>query len=72
MREIGIVTRKEYRGRGYGTAAAVCAVQSILKGGKTPLWSTGADNAASRRLAEAAGFAEFADLLTLEAAPKTE
>ena len=63
--EIGINTLPEYRGRGYAAGACALAMHNSVLGGKCPIWSTGADNTASQRLAEKLGFRKFADLLTV-------
>ncbi len=63
--EIGINTLPEYRKRGYAALACDRCVQELLAQHKAPLWSTAADNAPSRRLAEKAGFVEFADVVAV-------
>lgn len=65
VREIGINTLPEYRGRGYAADACAAAMHSAVRRGKCPIWSTSADNIASQRLAEKLGFRKFADLLTV-------
>ena len=69
VREIGIVTLPAFRRRGYAACASARAAREILASGKTPLWSTGAGNVASQRLAAAVGFRKYADCLVVEAEP---
>ncbi len=54
--DIGVSTLEPWRGRGFATAAASLAAQEIQARGKTPVWSCGADNAASLRVAQKLGF----------------
>lgn len=56
--DIGVSTLEPWRGRGFATAAASLAAQKIQARGKTPVWSCGADNAASLRVAQKLGFEE--------------
>lgn len=56
--EVGIKTRKDFRGRGYSTAAASLICADIQAGGQTVVWSTDQDNAASQRVAAKLGFQE--------------
>jgi len=65
VQEIGVNTLKEYRDCGYAAQACAACIREIVKNGKCPVWSTGKENAASRRLAEKVGFAEFAEVLTV-------
>jgi len=63
--EPGINTLQGYRRRGYGRIAAGAMVEYLLKNGKVPIWSCGASNQASSRLAESIGYVRFADVLSL-------
>lgn len=63
VQEIGINTLREYRGRGYASAACSKCIQEILNHHKIPMWSTEIGNIASRKLAEKIGFAEFAEVI---------
>lgn len=65
VREIGVNTLQDHRRRGYAAAACSKCVDEILKSHKVPLWSTSVNNAASRKLAERIGFAEFAEVVQL-------
>lgn len=56
--DIGVYTREEVRGRGYATAAASLVARAVQEGGRTPVWSAGAHNAASLRVAQKVGFEE--------------
>lgn len=56
--EIGIETAEEYRGRGYGRAAAQKMIEECLKRGKMPLWSSLAGDGSSKTLAQKLGFEE--------------
>lgn len=65
VREIGVNTLPAYRRKGDARDACVSTVRAMLNKRICPLWSTGADNTASRRCAEAVGFQEFADVYTI-------
>jgi GNAT superfamily N-acetyltransferase len=56
--DIGVSTLAPWRGRGLATAAASLVAARVRAGGHTPVWSTGEDNLASRRVAEKLGFRE--------------
>lgn len=56
--EVGVFTHGNYRRRGYSTAAASLVCRTVQEAGQTPVWSAGAHNAASLRVAEKLGFAE--------------
>jgi GNAT superfamily N-acetyltransferase len=56
--DIGVYTREGVRGRGYATAAASLVARAVQEGGRTPVWSAGAHNAASLRVAQKVGFEE--------------
>jgi len=56
--DIGVFTLPEYRGRRFATAAASIVARCVQEAGQTPVWSTGEDNFASRRVAEKLGFKE--------------
>lgn len=61
VREIGINTLPDHRRKGYARDACVSTARAMIEKGICPMWSAGAWNAASRGLAEAVGFREFAD-----------
>ena len=65
VQEIGINTLPGYRGRGYAKAACRRCVREILARGKCPVWSTGASNVASQRLATSVGFIKLGDAWSL-------
>jgi hypothetical protein len=56
--EVGVYTSTAFRGRGYSTAAAALVCERVQNEGQTPVWSAGAHNAASLRVAEKLGFVE--------------
>ncbi len=56
--EVGVFTSGNYRRRGYATAAASLVCTSVQGAGQTPVWSAGAHNAASLRVATKLGFVE--------------
>lgn len=58
--ELGIDTLPEARRRGYALAATVAWSAAISAEGLTPIYSALAENTASLRLAEAAGYRAFA------------
>lgn len=56
--DIGAFTLKEWRGRGFATAAASIVAKRVQEAGQIPVWSTGEDNIASLRIAQKLGFTE--------------
>ncbi len=58
--DIGVATLEGWRGRGFARAAAALVAQQVQATRRTPVWSTGEDNVASRRVAERLGFVEVA------------
>jgi hypothetical protein len=56
--DIGVSTLEGWRGRGFATAAAAIVARRVQEAGQTPVWSTGGDNGASRRVAQKLGFTE--------------
>jgi len=54
--EIGVVTEREHRGRGFAVACASKLTQEIQSRGHIPIWSTSTDNKSSIRAAEKTGF----------------
>lgn len=65
VQEIGINTVAEYRGKGYASAACTKCIDEILRRGRVPVWSTGIENLASRRLAKKLGFSELGEIIYL-------
>lgn len=58
--EAGVDTAPEYRGRGYAALATAAWAQAIRTAGITPVYSTSADNHASRAVARKLGLREIA------------
>ncbi|MBN1642233.1 MAG: GNAT family N-acetyltransferase [Anaerolineae bacterium] len=56
--EVGVHTAEAYRGQGMATAAASLVVRGIREMGRVPVWSAGATNAASLRVAHKLGYVE--------------
>jgi len=56
--DMGAFFLEEYRGRGFGTAAASIVAGRLQEMGLIPTWSTGVTNPASMRLVEKLGFVE--------------
>jgi len=56
--DIGVVTLKEWRGRGFATDAASIVAKRVQEAGQIPVWSTGEDNISSLRIAQKLGFTE--------------
>lgn len=54
--DIGVFTLPQWRRRGLASAAASRVARRVQEQGRRPTWSTGEDNAASRRVAEKLGF----------------
>jgi len=56
--DIGAFTFKEWRSRGFATAAASIVARRVQEAGQTPVWSTGEANKVSLRVAQKLGFRE--------------
>ena len=56
--DIGVATLEPLRKCGFATAAASIVARCVQATGRIPVWSTGADNAASLRVAQKLGFVE--------------
>lgn len=54
--DIGVATLEEFRGRGLATATASEVAHLLQQSQTVPVWSTGATNRASQRVAEKLGF----------------
>jgi hypothetical protein len=65
VQEIGINTLKEYRGKGYARSVCLSCIKELLEKDICPIWSAGADNIASDKLAKSIGFEKLADILTI-------
>lgn len=59
--DVGIHTLEQWRGRGFATTTARLVAESIQQAGKTPVWSTSAENLPSIRVAEKLGFAKIGE-----------
>ena len=58
--DIAVATLEAWRNHGFATAAAALVAQELQAAGQIPVWSAGAHNAASLRVAEKLGFTEIA------------
>lgn len=58
--DLGVATLPAWRDRGFATAAAALVAERVGAAGQRPVWSTGATNAASVRVARKLGFIEVA------------
>lgn len=56
--DIGVMTHEDARNQGFATAAAALVAEEIRKQGRTPVWSCGATNEPSLRIAAKLGFRE--------------
>ncbi len=56
--DVGVFVLEDHRRRGYATAAASIVARCVQGTGRTPVWSAGAANTASLRVAEKLGFEE--------------
>ena len=56
--DVGAATHEDQRRRGLATAAAALVAAAVQATGRTPVWSCGDTNAASRRVAAKLGFRE--------------
>jgi hypothetical protein len=54
--DVAVNTSKEWRGRGFATAATSLVVQRLQETGQRPVWSSGEGNLASLRVAQKLGF----------------
>lgn len=63
--DIGVTTHEELRNQGYATSAAAIVAEEVRKRGRTPVWSTGAQNEPSLRVAQKLGFRETSRRLYL-------
>jgi len=62
----GVWVADELRRQGYGRAVVASATADIMGRGRTPLYETSADNAASQRLAESGGYERLGSWLRVE------
>jgi GNAT superfamily N-acetyltransferase len=58
--DIGVATLPAWRNRGLASATAALVAREVQSAGQTPVWSTGATNKASLRVARKLGFIEVA------------
>jgi GNAT superfamily N-acetyltransferase len=56
--DIGVTTHEGWRGQGLATSAAALVADAIQQQGRVPVWSTGAHNEPSLRIAARLGFRE--------------
>lgn len=63
--EAGVNTHHEHRGRGYAAAVVSAWRRAIERSGRTPIYSTSYDNAASRGVARRLGLRQYAETLSL-------
>ena len=63
--DVAIATREDWRGRGLASAAASLVCERVQRLGRTPIWSTTADNHASRRVAAKLGFVAWSQVIYL-------
>ena len=56
--DIGVATLEAWRNHGFATAAAARVARDVQAAGQIPVWSTGAHNAPSLRVAAKLGFTE--------------
>jgi hypothetical protein len=64
--ELGVFTLCEARRKGFALAVTVMWTRAVVREGLLPLYSADASNAASLRLADAAGYQAFARLATFD------
>ncbi len=68
--DIGVATRKEFRRRGFASAAASVVARLIQERGLVPVWSAGEDNDVSLRVAARLGFIEVSRRVYLNIRPR--
>jgi len=56
--DIGVMTHEDARNQGFATAAAALVVEQVRQQGRIPVWSCGASNGPSLRIAATLGFRE--------------
>lgn len=56
--DIGVTTHEDWRNQGYATSAAALVAAEIRRGNRIPVWSCGARNEPSLRIASRLGFRE--------------
>ncbi len=67
--DIGVLTRPDVRGQGWGSAAVAAFSRMSLDAGRLPLYRCNWSNSASRALALSVGFRESFSLLAVSAEP---
>jgi len=68
--DIGVATRKEFRRRGFASAAGSIVARRIQERGLVPVWSAGEDNEASLAVAAKLGFREVSRRVYLNMRPR--
>jgi RimJ/RimL family protein N-acetyltransferase len=63
--DLGVTTHEDLRNQGYASTAAAIVAEEVRKRGRTPVWSCGAHNEPSLRIAEKLGFRETSRRLYL-------
>ena len=56
--DLGVTTHEDWRGQGLATSAAALVAAEVVLRGRVPVWSCGASNAPSLRIARRLGFRE--------------
>ncbi len=67
--DIGVLTRTDVRGRGWGSAAVAAFCRASLDAGRLPLYRCNRSNTGSRALALSVGFRESFSLLAVTPNP---
>jgi RimJ/RimL family protein N-acetyltransferase len=63
--DLGVTTHEEWRAQGLATSAAAIVAGEVLRRGRVPIWSCGAHNEPSLRIARRLGFRETSRRLYL-------
>lgn len=63
--DLGVTTHEDWRGRGLATSAAALVAAEVFRRGRVPVWSCGASNEPSLRIARRLGFRETSRRLYL-------
>lgn len=66
VQHTGIMTRKEYRCKGYAKAAAALSAHDLIESGICPQWECEVSNIASDKLAKSVGYEEYGRAYILE------
>ena len=63
--DLGVTTHEDWRGQGLATSAAAIVAGEVIRRGRIPVWSCGAHNEPSLRIARRLGFRETSRRLYL-------